>query len=87
VRFLPVNDVRERAVLPLDEHTCVQHYRDEKTRLAFGEPERFNRVNAIRGDLFDIPTVGWLGKVHRNSSIPFGFRVPPRPEPPLDARK
>ena len=70
VRLLSVGDAGERAVLPLDEHAGVQHHRDEKPRLALREPERFYRVNAVAGDLFDVPTIGWLRKVHRNSSIP-----------------
>jgi len=38
VDFLTVRDASEHSVLPAEEHAGVKHYRDQESRLAFGEP-------------------------------------------------
>jgi hypothetical protein len=66
--LLTVDDAGERAVLTLDEDAGVGQHVHEKARLALGEAERRDRVEALGVRDVDRPSVRRRRQVHPSSS-------------------
>ena len=61
--LLAMDDAREGAVLALDEDARVQQHVQQEPRLAFGEAERRDRLQALSVGQLDRPAVGGGGSV------------------------
>ena len=82
--LLAVDDAGEGAVLALHEDARVQQDVEQEPRLALGEAERCDRLQALGVRQVNCPTIrrGW--QPHRsNSSTIRGCRPPP-PRPPTE---
>src|SRR6185436_18293019 len=80
--LLAMDDAGEGAVLTLEKDARVQHDRHQKPRLPLAEAESLDRSRALVGDHGEVPVIGRLKGVHRNSSAILGCGVPP-PFPPF----
>ena len=83
--LLPMDDSGEAAVLAFDEHARVQQDVQEEPRLALGEAERCDRLQALSVGQLDRPAVGRGRQRHRISSSAIrgcAVRRPPPPRPP-----